>query len=184
VDAAGGVPRQLTREPSEDFVPTFSRDGRSVYFCSDRGGQREIWRIPADGGAAVQVTRDGGYFGEESWDGQYLYFVRSGDDPVVWRMPVVGGAATQVLQGPHGYTSWAVARDGIYYATLRNLVELRANESTVYFFDFHSGRSAPVFTQRGAVLPSRLTVSPDQQWIVRHQHSMPQAELMLVENFR
>jgi Tol biopolymer transport system component len=184
VDAAGGVPRQLTREPSEDIDPSFSRDGRSVYFSSDRGGSREIWRMPAEGGAAIQVTRDGGYSGEESWDGHDLYFVRNATGPIVWRMPVAGGTATQALQGPQADSWWTVSRDGIYYATLRGLVELRANESTVYFFDFHSGRAAPVFTQSGPVLPSWLTVSPDQQWIVRHQHSMPQSELMLVENFR
>lgn len=52
------------------------------------------------------------------------------------------------------------------------------------FFDFQSGRASSVFTQSGRVWPSCLTVSPDEQRIVRHQHSMPQAELMLVENFR
>jgi serine/threonine protein kinase len=184
VDADGGVPRRLTREPSEDVLPSFSRDGRFVYFSSDRGGGREIWRMPAEGGPAVQVTRGGGLYGEESWDGQHFYFIRVLGDPVVWRVPVSGGAPTRVLLGPEHPKWWTVSRSGIYYATLRPLLHLRRNEATVHFFDFASGRAAPVFTQTGPVWPSNVSVSPDEEWVLRHLHFTPQSELMLVENFR
>jgi Tol biopolymer transport system component len=184
VDADGGVPRRLTREPFEDIVPSFSRDGRFVYFSSDRGGRRELWRMPAEGGPPVQVTRGGGQYGEESWDGRFLYFTRGVTDPVVWRVSVGGGPETQVLRGPGHYRLWTVSRTGIYYATLRPLLPLRRNEATVHFFDFASGRAAPVFPQTGAIWPANVSVSPDEEWIVRHQYVMPQSELMLVENFR
>ena len=32
VKADGGPPRRLTTEPSEDIVPAWSRDGRTLYF--------------------------------------------------------------------------------------------------------------------------------------------------------
>ena len=41
-----------------------------------------------------------------------------------------------------------------------------------------------MFTQKGPLIPSYIGVSPDEAWIVRHQHTAPQSELMLVENFR
>jgi Tol biopolymer transport system component len=184
VDVAGGVARRLTHEPSEDIVPCFSRDGRSVYFSSDRGARREIWRMPAEGGAAVQMTREGGYYGEESWDGKFLYYTRGRADPLIWQMPVGGGPAAEVLRGPQTYSWWTVSRDGIYFATRRRILAHRTGESIVYYYDFASRRTSPVFTQAGPFWPATLTVSPDEAWIARHQHTMPLTELMLVENFR
>ena len=69
-------------------------------------------------------------------------------------------------------------------ATGRRLVEQRTHEATVHYFDFASRRASVVFTQAGPVQPGGMTVSPAEAWIVRHQHSLPQVELMLVENFR
>jgi Tol biopolymer transport system component/predicted Ser/Thr protein kinase len=185
VDAEGGVPRRLTREPSEDSNPSFSRDGRFIYFSSNRSGRPETWRIPAEGGPAVQVTRDGGGPGQESSDGRYLYYTRGPESSVVLcRVPVGGGAEEEVLHGMANENQWTLSRTGIYYATYRPLLMLRRNEATVHFFDFQSGRDSPLFTQVGPLFPSFLSVSPDEQWILRHQHSLPQSELMLVENFR
>jgi Tol biopolymer transport system component/predicted Ser/Thr protein kinase len=185
VDAEGGVPRRLTREPSEDMNPSFSRDGRFIYFWSNRSGQPETWRIPAKGGPADQITHDGGGPGEESWDGRYFYYARAREaDALVRRVSVGGGAEEDVLPGLHQYSQWTVSRTGIYYATIRWLLVLRRSEATVLYLDFHSGRASPVFTQVGPYMPSTLSVSPDEEWILRHQHSMPQSELMLVENFR
>ena len=59
MDAEGGVPRRLTNEPSSEGIPAFSRDGRSVYFSSDRDGRQHIWRRPLEGGPAVRVARTG-----------------------------------------------------------------------------------------------------------------------------
>jgi Tol biopolymer transport system component len=47
----------MTTEPSEEFVPSFSRDGRWIYFCSNRSSPVQIWKMPAEGGSAVQVTK-------------------------------------------------------------------------------------------------------------------------------
>jgi Tol biopolymer transport system component len=181
VEADGGVPRRLTREPSEDTAPSFARDGRSIYFTSNRSGRLEVWRVPFQGGTAVQITRGGGSYGEEAWDGQSLYFFRG---QAVWRVPVAGGAEVEVVQGPDNYWQWTVARGGIYFATLKLVLHLRVNEATVRYFDFATGRATPVFEQSGPVRPQYLSVSPDEKWIIRHQHSLPQSEMMLIEGFR
>jgi dipeptidyl aminopeptidase/acylaminoacyl peptidase len=53
----GSSPRRLTAHPSgSDSSPTWSKDGRSVYFLSSRSGSSQVWRITADGGEAEQVT--------------------------------------------------------------------------------------------------------------------------------
>ena len=47
IDVAGGAPRRLTRDPGDESMPSFSRDGRWVYFYSERDGAGQIWRVPA-----------------------------------------------------------------------------------------------------------------------------------------
>ena len=41
--------------------PSWSRDGKWIYFASDRSGEYQVWKMPAGGGEAVQLTRKGGY---------------------------------------------------------------------------------------------------------------------------
>ncbi len=50
-------PRQLTTDAANDSNPRWSRDGRSLYFLSTRSGSSQVWRLPLDGGEAVQVTQ-------------------------------------------------------------------------------------------------------------------------------
>ena len=96
VESEGGVPQRLTNEPSEDGEATFSRDGRSIYFASDRSGRFEIWRIPATGGPAVQVTHGGGVAAQESWDARHVYYSKTEAGKDLWRVPVEGGVETPV----------------------------------------------------------------------------------------
>src|SRR5438045_3696193 len=70
ISADGGKPRRLTTEASEDIVPSFSHDGNWIYFCSNRSGGQQIWKQPAAGGQAVQITQQGGFDNVESPDGQ------------------------------------------------------------------------------------------------------------------
>jgi hypothetical protein len=68
----GGQSRQLTSGAFTSTVPNWSRDGKWIYFASDRTGRFEIWHVPAEGGTAEQITRDGGYLVDESTDAQTL----------------------------------------------------------------------------------------------------------------
>ena len=66
----------MTTEPSDDVVPSWSNDGRWIYFASKRTGRWEVWKAPADGGQAVQVTKHGGFAAFESRDGQSVYYAK------------------------------------------------------------------------------------------------------------
>ena len=55
----GHIGSQLTRGEGNQNVPTWSQDGRWIYYSADVGGQRNIWRIPATGGVAERVTQNG-----------------------------------------------------------------------------------------------------------------------------
>ncbi len=113
VAADGGKPQRLTDSPAEDAVPNFSRDGKSIYFESDRTGRREIWNIPSIGGLAVQVTKNGGYAVAESADGARLYYTKQ-NEGALWQMPTTGGPESQVLDGV-ALRNFAVVKAGIYF---------------------------------------------------------------------
>ncbi|MGD2067815.1 MAG: protein kinase [Gemmatimonadota bacterium] len=48
IPADGGEPTAVTSDEPNDWAPTWSADGRHVYFSSDRGGSMNLWRIPVD----------------------------------------------------------------------------------------------------------------------------------------
>ncbi len=81
VPASGGKPRILTTEMANGGLPSFSRDGRWIYFCVVEDANMRVWKIPVSGGAAVQVTKDAGTFAIESHDGRDLYYVEAADRP-------------------------------------------------------------------------------------------------------
>jgi len=47
-----------------------------IYFGSKRTGRWETWKVRADGGEVVQVTRNGGQMAFESPDGRFIYYTK------------------------------------------------------------------------------------------------------------
>jgi Tol biopolymer transport system component/DNA-binding winged helix-turn-helix (wHTH) protein len=58
VSVAGGAPKRLTKDISDNTSPSYSRDGRWIYFASTRSGRTEIWKMPAAGGDASAAYHD------------------------------------------------------------------------------------------------------------------------------
>jgi Tol biopolymer transport system component len=117
VDVVGGEPRVLDLNSHEERVPSWSADGRFVYFNSDVGGAVRIWKRSAEGGPATRVTARSGFQAIESADGQTLYFIPPPTEPGIYQMPV-GGGREQLLPGTSAYyvrRHWAVSGDGIYF---------------------------------------------------------------------
>ena len=56
-DPAGSFTR-LTGNPANDGKPAWSPDGKWLLFESSRSGIPEIWKMDADGGDQIQLTRD------------------------------------------------------------------------------------------------------------------------------
>jgi Tol biopolymer transport system component len=183
VGVDGTPPRRLTQESADDVTATWSRDGRFVYFQSGRSGRQEIWKMPEEGGAASQVTRGGGIYGVESFDGRDFYFFQ-GQGSGVWRQSLTTGTKTQVVEGPLGWQSWALSRGGIYYARTIDLVPVRRAALTIHYRDLATGRTTTLFKTEGLYDYQSLAVSPDEKWILIGATPRGQSELMLVENFR
>lgn len=179
IDAAGGPPRRLTTTPSNEHRPSWSRDGRWIYFASDRTGRFEVWRVPAGSGEAVQVTDAGGFTSHESFDGRALYYLKGRASPQpLFARPVAGGPETKIVDQVHS-RFFAVAEDGVYYFTppdaaggfaLRHLEVSRRRTRELVRLD-----SEPWLG---------LTVSPDRRTVLFTQLKQTNDDLFLIENFR
>jgi Tol biopolymer transport system component len=119
-----GVDESDRAEPIvEGLVPSFSRDGKWIYFASDQTGDWQVWKIPARRGSeirgsGVEVTFNGGFAALESTDG-YLYYSKSRDpEPEICRVRIQGGEESCGLSHlrPRTWASWAVTRAGIVFA--------------------------------------------------------------------
>ena len=153
-----------------------------------------MWKAPAAGGEAVQVTKKGAFPAfEESPDGKFVFYAKSEGSPwdpvAVWRVPAEGGEEVAVLDSPRpvSFGAWAGVEQGIYFIDVERSEALVA-EGFLKFFHFDTGRVTQI-ASLGEQLATTLgqvqvAVSPDGSWILYVQDDQSQADLMLVENFR
>lgn len=178
VDSAGGAPRQLTADAFANGHPQWSRDGKTIYFQSNRSGRPETWRMPASGGEAVPVTTNGAEDAIESYDGQTLFFSK-GHEGVggIYSMPLKGGAEKHIITVPLIRGSFQVVSDGIYYITGRDeeLCDLR-------FYETATGRTKVVTTLERPVAFG-ISTTPDRKTFV-YSRTVTGGDLMLIDNFR
>jgi len=181
IDAAGGKPQNLTANPADENLPSYSRDGKWIYFSSNRTGRHEIYRMPAAGGEARQITDNGGLEAQDSWDGKTLYYTKNGKVGLYAR-PTVGGPETPVLESVHlTVSSFIVAKDGIYYvfktgARGTGPLEFR-------FLELPSSKSR-LLMQFNAEYGQGLTISPDEKTMLYSVIVSVFEDLILVDNFR
>jgi Tol biopolymer transport system component len=171
--------RRITDDPGEEVEPRWSRDGRSIYFGSNRSGRVEVWKMPADGGAAIQVTRNGGLTATESADGRLLYYgKRPGWPTSIWQVPVGGGEETLVVDGVTDQKNFVVARRGLYFLASA----LGPRGSSLDYFDLAARKRRTLFS-----LEKRwwfgMAISPDERSLLYAQIDDEGGNLMLVESF-
>ncbi len=117
ISADGGPVRRFINESSDDAVASWSRDGRWLYFASNRSGTWQLWKRTVEGGPPIQLTRNGGFAPLASPDGKLIYYTKF-DAPGVFQVPIDGGNETKILdEPPSGFWGYvAVGSAGIYFA--------------------------------------------------------------------
>lgn len=98
VPLTGGVPRLVT-PMAPSFLHGWSPDGKTLVYCADRGGNYDVYAIPAEGGLETRLTDAPGLDDGPEFDsaGEYIWFnsVRSGLMQA-WRMKADGTEQTQM----------------------------------------------------------------------------------------
>jgi Tol biopolymer transport system component/DNA-binding winged helix-turn-helix (wHTH) protein len=178
VDSSGGQPLHVTSGPFPSNAPSWSHDGKWIYFGSDRTGRFEIWRVPSQGGAAEQITRQGGFLALESVDGKTIYYTKTSLDGPLFSQPLAGGEEKQVLERVVN-RGIVVFEDGIYYFAVTGPTKFE-----IRFHEFATGRSRVIGPIEVPPLFMGLSVSPDRKTFLFTVVASADIDLWMIENFR
>ena len=177
MDADGSHAHVLTSNASDDMMPSWSHEGRWVYFTCKIKGALQVCRKPVGGGPTMALTSDaGGGDPRESPDGQSVFYAGPGG---IWKASREGGdeaLLSGLADGDNG-RYWTVAKDGIYF--LRNTLR----PWIVYRYDLKTLRISPVATlERPPNFGSPgLTVSPDLKYLLFCQIDERDSNIVMVE---
>src|SRR6185369_4089315 len=134
---------RLTDHPAFDFIPAWSADGNSLYFGSERSGTAQIFKIPAAGGEALQITRNGGRESYESPDGKELYYTKNKYSTGLWRVSTDGSGseeeAVPELAAAGYWRYWTLTAKGIYFVARSEYAPYKIN-----FYDFASRQTTEI----------------------------------------
>ena len=180
VDPHGGVPHKLDIDVRGNNEPSWSHDGKWIYFVNgyDAGSPR-IWKVASTGGHALQLTRNPGVMPFESPDGRYVYFSREGR---LWQV-ATDGAGEQQVQGMPVMTNddaWSPFGSGIYFVTVVN----DKREIDCFDLNTRSARTVHVLEGPPPDWMGGLPVSPDGRWLLFAQLDSLSSDLMMVENWQ
>jgi dipeptidyl aminopeptidase/acylaminoacyl peptidase len=182
----GGKPDCAIDPAGNAGVPSWSHDGKWIYFGSNREDGVQVWKRPASGGPAIRVTRGGGFQPFESPDGAYVYYSRGRNGQGLWRVPVTGGEETPLLADlPNScWGDWAITREGVYY--IAPAAGAAAGTDALYFLD--PATKATRLIARIEGLPvhwdSALTASPDGRFLLFARLDRDVTDLMIAENVK
>ncbi len=178
-DVPTGRAMRLTTGPiKEEVAPSWSHDGKWIYFSSRQSGSYEIWKVPSEGGTAIQLTRNGGWVPSESADRKDLFYVHANGS--LWRMPLNGGAEQQLLSGVAARGSaYAVGKSGIYF-----IREAKPGDARQLGFYSFASEKIKVTADIPRAVDMGLAISPDEKLLLYPQIDQRVSNLMLVKNFR
>ena len=184
IDANGGVPRKLETGTHTNSMPSWSHDKKWIYFASGlTHSNLTLWRVPATGGHAVQLTKTASVMPVESPDGQYVYFVRFTEGKFrLWRIRPDGSSESMVKAMPplnsDGY-EWLPFESGIYFYAYKG------GNAEIDFLDLGTSQIRRFYTldRTSRTLAGRTFGFTRPQWVLYSRIDETASDLMLVENF-
>ncbi len=173
IGADGTGLRQVTSGDFNHFFPGWSRDGHWIYFSANSAETVQVWKIPAEGGSPVQVTRQGGFASRESSDGKFLYYTKTeSTDTSLWRKRLPDGEESQIVASVHLH-NFDVAADGVYFLdSTSSLKFITTNEKIL---------TMATGVPQGYV---GFSVAPDRRSLLFCVSKPQSSEIALINNFQ
>jgi len=173
------IPRKLNVGPGEASIPSWSHDGKWIYFTSGDESRERIFRVSPEGGRAIAISNSRGFLAKESLDGQYIYFASSASSSTTLLTASLNPIGTESrVDGIPGLSfagNWTAVRDGIYFYPADDF-------NTLSYFNFASKKVQPVL--KGQLAYFGISVSPDGRYIVYAKHQIPKRDIMFIDNYR
>ena len=171
IPVTGGSPVRITAAAEADTNPTWSADGKWIYFARAGTG---VWKAPATGGTATQVSSMAAGVYRESPDGKWLF---ASSLQGVSRISLASGNP-QALIGDRISAS-AMTTRGLYY--LSASTDLQSATLRLLPLDGRAPRTLGVIPHP---ISGGLSVAPDFASIIYSRCDQCAADLMLVEGFK
>jgi hypothetical protein len=137
-----------------------------------------VWKVPAGGGAAIQVTTNGGETAFESPDGTSIYYTKAYHSSALWKMPVSGGEESHVLSSVV-FRAFSLVNEGIYLIPAPGT----DRKPSIQSLSFHTAKVKTVCPISGSP-SSGLSVSRDGRFLLFSEVDELGSDLMLEENFQ
>jgi eukaryotic-like serine/threonine-protein kinase len=126
VPVRGGEPVAATSDQFNEWNPVWSRDGRYLYYVSDRGGRMNLWRVPIDEASGKKlgdpepVTTGVPFLAHPSIsaDGQRIAYVEKVETANIQKITLdpttatIQGDPSWVTTGSQGWSNPDPTRDG------------------------------------------------------------------------
>ena len=148
-----GAAENITNRPGYDNQPSFSPDGGTMFFTSQREGQTDIYRYVIATGSMMQVTRtpESEYSAQLMPGGKTISVIRVERDSTqrLWAFTLDGTAINPVLETikPVGYHAWLDAETVLVY-----LLGSAGNPATLQRVDVKSGTATIVASRIGRTI--------------------------------
>ena len=182
VDANGGTPRKIGIDNAHgNTLPSWSRDGNWIYFNNgDGAGKPSVWKVPSQGGHALQVAQNPATYALESPDGQHVYFVRN---KKLWRAKTDGSSPEEVHGMPElkfAGDEWFPSGSGIYF------MSHSGDKAAIEFFDLNSEKVSRVYSLEKSppTWIGGMPVSSDGKWLLFPQRDRHSGDLVMIENWK
>ncbi len=176
VDVQNRTQKRLTTGDWEDVTPSFSHDGRTIYFASNRTGRYEVWKLALASGTMTQVTRHGGFYAQETSDGKTLVYARGMTNTQLGTVSVAGGDEKILINSLDYWPDFAVVSGGVYFMQAH---QQRGN-LMVSFRRFADGVETSVATIPG-INAQGLTISKDGRELLVSVRSSVDTNLIALE---
>lgn len=133
--ADGSNRKQLTASDGDNFDPCMTPDGRYIIFTSKRGESFNIWRVNADGGDPIKLSKGIRDFTPNcSPDGQWVVYTSDqGGEFTLWKARINGEMPVRLTDRP---SQWpAVSPDGKQIACFYEDAQTKALKLAVIPFE-------------------------------------------------
>ena len=178
VDDPGEV-QQLTASVFDDRAPSWSVDGGSVYFASNRSGSWQVWRLDLESSRVSQVTREGGYRAlEAELAGERVLFFSKRDENGIWRWESELGARRVAPLDAAQWGNWDLVDGTLYFVEL-----LESRQTRIDRLDLATGERSEAALLDGWISREtpNLSVSPDRRTVLLARFTGLAADLILLE---
>ena len=179
-DISDRVPHTLRTNLKQINWPSWSSDGKWIYFRGYEGVGHQLYRCPAEGGDAMLLdSAEDPIAPVESADGKLLYFPERNLNASLMMLELgQPGAKPKPVPGMPkiaSVTLWEVTPNGIYFVE-------QDSPKTVSFYDFTTRRTRRLFSA-DRDLDDGLSVSGDGRYMLYSQVDENNSNVMIVNNF-